>query len=256
MEKHFPLLVNAPGHFHAFNGDIPSTHTELFRDGTDVPLGIEVMDKRSGTENPRIVSAGCSIGGEADIGLAALNKIRPNRGASLYGFDINGKAIKAARAGRYLTVLNSDEVEAATEMLDEYGFDHKIKGFDPLYKRIAIDSAPIRKGHQVEFTRTDLSVPGLVLPKEIGLMLVNNFLAHLTPEEALAVLSNLAGSLSDSGILSIGTSNGVDLMMGDGDDQVLHSEWLDGEAAEMLEADFDLLPMDEGQSVNVRIFGR
>lgn len=178
--------------------------TQLFRDDSRLPFALNTMLDRIDADEPRIISAGCSFGAEADTMLAQLNKAG-ERPVELVGYDCNPSVVQVAQAGRYLAgAYTMPEMQGARMTLKAHGFDvGRVRKAEPDSKLsflAPVDSARVRRPHQVRFMELDLA-------RGVGatgdLVVANNVLIYPAPEVATAIAHNLATMVRPGGVLSI-----------------------------------------------------
>lgn len=187
-------------------------YTELFRTECLLPEALQATYERKG-EDPElhIVSAGCSVGAEIDSMLAHVKKSGWREHVVMRGWDFNGNALAAARAGRYVVDLYTLgkpewEAEELERVLDEYGFEYTLVtiGANRLARAhkkpssYLIDATHVRQGYDLEFVQCDLSEASPD-SRPADLITANNMLHHLTTGKAEAVIRNLAGNLNEGG---------------------------------------------------------
>lgn len=240
-----PIYVNGLSDGIAFAGvregtneGLTPVYTELFRTECRLPEALQAVYERKG-EGPgtRIVSAGCSSGPEVDSLLAHIK--RSNRGGrvAVRGWDINEYAIISAQTGRYYMNLHTPgkpewDSEELERVLDEYGFEYTPGTVSRLAGRkqprgYLIDAGPLRQGSDLEFTQCDLSKEVPEGPPA-DLITANNMLHHLTVPKAEAVIQNLAGSLAERGVLSVGDAvyDYTPMKGNSGSFETTYGEWL------------------------------
>jgi chemotaxis methyl-accepting protein methylase len=183
-------------------------YTALFRQLSNlIPALKEAHSRHANDSELRVISAACSIGAEADTILSFHNKTGHEGYINIAGIDINRRAIEVARSARYISrVFFSDNEEMLSEpvtALTSGGFDfsREYEGSRRENVRFKIDSAPVRKGHEVSFIEGDI-VKDVLPPAD--LVLANNIMYHFTPGTAAAAVDNLASMVAPNGLLSIG----------------------------------------------------
>lgn len=197
--------------------------TWLFRKENNLPHALHVA--RELAVNPQemtVVSAGCSIGAEVDS-MLVLHRLAGYAGSlSVTGYDYSEFAIETACKGRYRPQFslgswgsNRRDASRQSQMLRDYGF--VLRGDAPGYEEnypyryFDVDACRLRSHHDVAFTQANLLQP---LPGTADLITVNNVLFHWPLDDALKVISNLAGMLSENGVLSIGEDGLVSQLRG------------------------------------------
>lgn len=198
------------------SNQVTSMHTELFRWGSYLPEALGLAIEMTGGPDIRVKSAACSIGAEADSLLSIYQKSGYEGRVELKGHDFNRLAVAVARCGVY-TVATTDAYyrgDVEEEVLRDMGFDtfHEPAQPGTCYTAVGApprdpgselraSARPLREGHEVSFEEHDLRDPD---DAEYDLVLANNVLFHLDPDEALGVIRNLASCLADNGVLSLG----------------------------------------------------
>lgn len=197
--------------------------TKLFRQDakldTVLDLGIESYKMRSADKPFHVMSVGCSFGAEADSALAYLTQEAPELGlVKLTGIDINPKAVRAAQQGKYVTPAWM--FSCARKALETYGF---ILGNEEGWGNY-IDAARLRSQHAVTFVQADMRKKPLNAAIEAAdVVLCNNVLYHLTPDDASSLVENAASHLADGGVMSWEYNSGVLLDMGD--EKTNYKDW-------------------------------
>jgi hypothetical protein len=106
-----------------------------------------------------------------------------------------------------------------------------------------VDGTPLREEAALDLVKHDVT---RTLPESGGrhLVLANNLLYHLHPEEAMTAARNLASVLSDAGIISFGK------------DGIAYDQADSADVAAMLAEEFQLEPVFEDANGNPTMFGR
>ncbi|MEK7599525.1 MAG: CheR family methyltransferase [Patescibacteria group bacterium] len=235
------------------------TQTELFRPENVLPVAITEMYKRT-SENQEltVVSAACSVGAEADTVIATHNKNHRRAGKlAVLGYDINPIAVERAKTATYAAIREGDPKKDSRlqARLKDFGF--KTGSRLPLKGRYGVESDAVREGHDVSFEKFDLT-DSAPFDGKADLVLANNVLYHLSPEQADRFLYNAAVMLQESGVISLGNSSwAYDRRM-----QSIRSEndkgywlWL-REAEKMLKKTFGLKPIVRGHRNIAMMFSR
>lgn len=247
--------------------DVP-VYTKLFRKHCYLPEALtQLYGRVDEGESLTVVSAASSIAAEADSLMALHNRNGFDSALNLWGFDINHGAVHTARQAQYKVYAGSrvdyNQLGGITRSLTEYGF-----AVDPAAEYegkggwghcwLKADAKPVRQGHAVRFEQRDLTEePGGV--NNADLVLANNFLYHLLPRRAVMAAHNLAGMLSDRGVLmlgSIGADRFRNMGLAGAYSDVRFAGWLDM-ITEDLQADHGLEPVEPVlPDQSVRIFAR
>ena len=217
------------------------TYTRLFRRGSCLEEALEQLYIRNvAAAELTVVSAGCSIGAEPDSLLALHNKSTFGGRLALLGVDINESALEAARQGSYTiphALYNEERLQEAVETLTTYGFtvEAASTALGAAGEKVAyvVNSSGVRAGNRVNFTEHDLAGEA-PLDVAAGLVVANNVLYHLGPTRAKQAIRNLAGMLSENGVLSVGEDTLIEPI-----------EWT-GDIAGILTSEFDLQPVVRG----------
>jgi chemotaxis methyl-accepting protein methylase len=228
--------------------------TALFRDGTYLEEALALaVERAEDTERLSVISAGCSIGAEADSILALHSLMGYEGRVDIIGYDINGLALQMARRGVHeLTRHKGGDPAYATERLESaaqaltdlgFGIGHDVQdhGGNNETTPVTVDAAPLRAGHTVRFAEHDLGNP-LPRTRPANLILANNMLTYCR-DNYETVARNLAGMLADRGVLSFGSDG-----LPDGIPQtetIVHAL-----------QDFDMQPIFHGEEGQRVMFGR
>src|SRR5665213_231146 len=230
--------------------------TQLFR-GVELNRALEVTyDRNDPGQRLTVRSAGCSTGAEADSVMALHNSSGFGGQLEVVGYDIHPSAIRhAGRARHYIRSLvdplQKTGFRDIESILTRYGFDvdfdvtlslpAEFRQVSPESKGEAeakyceIDSTAVRAPHIVSFEERDLGER----PPPAGaaqLILVNNVLYHLHPDEATLIIRNLTVGLSDNGVISIGgLRNEASRRMGTPNNysETTYKSWLDDTVAQL-----------------------
>lgn len=240
-----PINVTFPEPDAEGSTQIWSMQTALFRRNTYLSEALRMAYERSG-QDLSVVSAGCSIGAEADS-ILALHRAEGYEGElSIRGYDLNRLAIEMAKEGAYKVLAMWQLSDLTQEALQALGFATSYAGLEdnamgePRH-RIDVDAAPLRAEYDVGFAEHDLTKR---LPSEgVDLVLANNVLHKIPIDSIRTVIRNLCGALTESGLLSVDT---VSLNELDPRTQG---------AMEVLEEEFGMVPLMVSQS-NPVILGR
>lgn len=198
--------------------------TKLFRFESYLEEGLKLHQGLFGTKTTlEVTSAGCSIGAEADSIAAIYNKLGYGGRLAITGYDINPQALEVAAGARYEVGLTTSERENTArralkaKILSDMGFvvegivtrtapkEAKRERTILLTPEEALltCSRGVRRRHQLGFTQADLRDASQPL-READIIFANNFLMHLSPDDATAAVDNLAASLKPQGIFVIG----------------------------------------------------
>lgn len=215
MNETVPMEVEVP----AWGDDFRrSTFTQLFRVGSYLPEAMRVAVHRKGMHDLDVGFAACSVGAEMDSFLAHYNRGGYQGVVEATGYDINGQALDAAERGVHTVIGGERSPEAQyREVLKEFGFEVReipdagepvpngagLRNDPPKFKLLEADAAPVRENHTTAFAMQDLREPIADAGKK-DLVFANNLLYHLSDEQAARVIRNLASTLADHGILSLG----------------------------------------------------
>lgn len=178
--------------------------TKLFREDakleTVMDVGLQSYRARSSDSPLHVMSLGCSLGAEADSILAYIGQQAPElTPITVTGVDVNPLAVEAARKGSYVTpawVLSSTQ-----KALEGCGFTFGNKDHPRSWGRY-IDSLQLRFNHNVEFMQADMREEPCVPEHTIDILLCNNVLYHLTPDDASSLVQNAVSCLAPGGIMS------------------------------------------------------
>lgn len=167
--------------------------TAFFRPGSHISEAFEASLPEGG-EDYSVISAGSSVGAELDSILALYRANGGEGSVWARGFDAASKAVEAASRGRYTVnrVLHPN-AGPVLESLEKLGFAAEHPS--------AVDSAPVREGHDVAFIKHDLTKP-LPVSRSASLILVNNVLYHLDRVRDVQVVRHLSAALASGGIMS------------------------------------------------------
>ena len=160
---------------------------------------LEIISAGFGPGDPvRICSVACSSGAELYSVLWTVRKARPDLDVTAIGFDLSAAALERAQQGCYLRhdweFRGPIYEDALRDLFDADGQKLRVKDW-------------VRKGTQ--WTCADACDPRI--SSALGLydvVLANNFLIHMKPAQATAVLENVARLVKPGGIL---VCRGVDL---------------------------------------------
>jgi chemotaxis protein methyltransferase CheR len=189
---------------------------------------LEIISAGFGPGDPvRICSVACSTGAELYSVLWTVRKARPDLDVTAIGFDLSAAALERARHGCYLRhdwefrgPLHEDTLH---DLFDADGQNLQVKDW-------------VRKG--IQWTCADAC--DAKIPSILGLhdvVLANNFLIHMKPGQATAVLANVARLVKPGGIL---VCRGVDLDVRQRVVSRLHLEPVPTRIEQIHEADWDL----------------
>jgi chemotaxis methyl-accepting protein methylase len=182
-------------------------YTSLFRKGTYLPAVLDLAAARA--EEPEtlsVYSVGCSSGAEADS-ILALHDINNYPGKiALCGFDINPMALEYAERGFHAAELSAEQVDE----LAGAGFDImelELLGTELEYPTVhLVSSKKLRARHDIKFIEHDFRKPYKDKGKA-DLVLANNLLYHIRKKShALRMVYNLCELLSDTGVISFGST--------------------------------------------------
>ncbi len=236
-----------------------NTLTMLFREDCVLEEALQQLYKSNPESSPlSVVSAGCSVGAEADSLIALHSQSGFGGRLAVTGFDISPVAVKAANTGRYFlpaSVAQDEDVFAKTRStLTDYGFTpdfHNIHRSPDLYRGTRssrgyyqIGATSLRAGHEVVFTEHDLAEEA-PLKGTAHLVVANNVLYHLSPERATRALQNIATILTQNGVLNLG-----DITLSE-----RTSPWVERNV-ELLEEEFNLKPIVFGPIDQPVMFAR
>jgi chemotaxis methyl-accepting protein methylase len=226
-----------------------SSQTMLFRRHTYLPFAIKMARERAGEGQPlSVVSAGSSNGAEI-YSLLALNRASQDvRDISIRGYDVKSELLVEALRGVYLAY---DQSRAAD--LERLGFrtapasdrETPSQGYVLGMGRsmLRVDATPLREDCALDLVRHDVT-ESLPDPGGRHLVLANNLLYHLYPEEVVQTARNLASVLSDEGIISFGK------------DGIAYDSTDARGVAGMLREEFRLVPLFDDADGNPVMFGR
>lgn len=186
------------------------TTTALFRHDALLPVVLSKLYELNPLSSFRFVSAGCSVGAEADSVLALHSLAMPDREVTLLGIDGNAAAIIAARRA-YHRVSKEDypkhKMKRNEAKLAKLGIKRALDDVSAEYRQLAqietLTTREAREGHNVTFLNSNFVVHDL---EGVGadLVLANNVIYHSRPDLATAGIHNLAKALASGGILSLG----------------------------------------------------
>lgn len=238
------------------DGYIPN-QTSLFRGDSFLHEVLALTYETTGKSSDlTFVSAGSSIGAEADTILALHNQNVADRGATLRGFDTSYICTNKARRGAYaLTPRISGAQLGITLMHDEaehireYGFRTEFVSAGWLCDKVfdtaghyLIDSSDVREGHDVRFQVADLTEIA-PLDGKADMIVANNVLYHQTPRRATKFVEKLGEMLGNKGVLSLGSVSDTmqkQVMRGNNPaESMTYGRWLGG-TVKMLETEFGL----------------
>lgn len=177
------------------------TVTFLFREDTMLAealrLGVEAYQIEPSEKPFHVLSVGCSYGAEIDTAIAYLTREVPELGRlSLTGIDINPVVLEAATEAKY--VISAAAVASSELDLVEHGFTVESSN-----GRIHhVNSEQLRAGHDVNFIQADMRRPVGLADQDADLVLCNNVLYHLTPQDATDVVWNAVDNMAVGGIMS------------------------------------------------------
>lgn len=263
-----PHTVDEKGQIH-FSHEV-DIYTSLFRSTSQLETALKLTHEAADSVRINVISAACSIGAEADSLLAYQNASGHEAKIALKGIDINRSTIRCARFGRYLlprAITYGYEYEPIATDLDRMGFEYD---FDRVLQEpgrhndsgyYLIKSQGVRQPHEVSFAQGDLTQTEALEDHEpADLILANNIFYHLKPDQADAMLRNLAGNLTDGGVLSIGdilTRQGFRREMGPKRpwSDVFFGNWI-VHATNILEDEFGMQVAEVGRFGQPTIFRR
>jgi chemotaxis methyl-accepting protein methylase len=216
MQKLHEINVSPAAELTRIPGEIPM-HSTMFRADTQMEnvLGLALETRRAEVDEPlTVLSVGTSFGAEADSVLGYYAQNAPDIGRiSLTGVDINQRAIEVAKQGRY--TAESPRIKGAAEPIDLVNylsmFDvAPVPNSDRTY---TIDTTGYRAKHDVSFLAADLVKDKLdIAPADV--ILCNNLLYHLGPDEAEELVRAMAEHLKVGGVMSFGANAGQVSMNG------------------------------------------
>lgn len=203
-----PIGVDVP-----HNGEEGSNHdvqmtSELFRQGCFLPEALALAAERAGEPSDMtVISAGCSIGAEADSVLALHRRAGYEGNVTIKGYDINRLAVSTATRGLHKVYAPNSAVQVQQRCVLKH------MGFETLNSRgdnisglfMDADAAPVRDGHDVEFAEHDLLEP-FSESEPADLVLANNVLYYFSPGEAKQVVRHLCETLTDNGVIGFGSA--------------------------------------------------
>lgn len=215
MQKLHEINVSPAAELTRIPGEIP-THTTMFRADTQMEHVLELAldSRRSEVDSPlAVLSVGASFGAEADSVLGYYAKSAPDIGKiSLLGVDINPRAIELAEQGQYTAESPWIKGAGPLDLVNYLSmFDvAPVQGSDRTY---TIDTTGYRAQHDVSFLAADLVKEKLdIAPAD--LILCNNLLYHLSPDEAEELVRAMSGHLKVGGVMSFGANAGQVSMNG------------------------------------------
>jgi chemotaxis methyl-accepting protein methylase len=182
--------------------------TALFRAGVNLPEAFDAAADTLGTGDEfSFISAGCSIGAEADSVLAHYRAAGGKGAVRARGYDVSERAVEAARGAAHVASRQRyKRPEPVVAALEPLGFEIEICDEavrdDPNQKLYAIiKTGALREGHDVHFQRQNLWEP-MDDSGKAHLILANHLLYHLEAAQAVQVVRNLSTALRHGGILS------------------------------------------------------
>lgn len=200
------------GDFYTIEEVGPTTpYSMLFRSDTRLTDVLDLtLDGMSPDAPLTAISAGCSYGAEIDsiLGTIQYNSPRPT---TVLGFDVNPKAVEAAKSGTYQLVSGLPTYEKAYSKvgIDFYQamaqMHFSLRPNEQQANLAILDTNALRQQHQVEARTADLT-HSLPTEKLAHVVMCNNVLYHLKADAAEGIVGNLAQHVAPNGILSLGTN--------------------------------------------------
>lgn len=263
VEVEDPIYTDEKGNPHYLYSS--PMYTALFRGALRLDEVLGLTQFVIGSTNLRVLTAGCSIGAEADTLLAYQNASAGSGRIALKGIDINPVAVEHANRGEYLvprTLIDGSDINGGildtSRVLNRLGFVCDAQNAEPSSRisgaqvvkadgYMRASSRAVRKPHTVEFEVADLAEPSTALAGSSNdLVLANNVFYHMSPDNAHLGLRNLASTLTARGVFSFGDMlhyHFSERVMGSGHpySEKKYGDWLH-EAADVLVRDFDFEP--------------
>jgi chemotaxis methyl-accepting protein methylase len=157
-----------------------------------------ISDSFASGARVRICSMACSSGAELYSLLWLIRKARPDLNVAALGVDISEAALERARLACYLR----DDMEFRGSI-----YDDAFRGLFETDSSVFRVKDAIRRGVQwVQGDACDTALASKFGSRDV--VLANNFLIHMEPDEASAALTNVARLVSPGGIL---VCRGIDL---------------------------------------------
>lgn len=177
--------------------------TYFLRNRPELELIRRLLDQKSKDETLTVAVLGCSTGAEAYSVAWTIRSARPDLKVVLHAVDISKEAVEVAKRGVYSVttpqLTNTPVVERMTEA--EMG-----EFFDKSDDSVTVKTW-IREG--IRWHIADVSEPLLIDTLGLqDLVVANNFLCHMDPDEQEMCLRNIARLVRPRGYLCV---SGIDL---------------------------------------------
>lgn len=177
--------------------------TFFVRNRPELELIGRLVRRRKSADVLRVAVLGCSTGAEAYSIAWSVRRARPDVKLALHGIDISSEAVESAKRGVYSSSVSEF---TRTPVLERMTPAEVADLFDSDGDRMVVKSW-VREGIEwcVGDTR-DAAVIDALGPQDI--VVANNFLCHMDPNEAEGCLRNIARLVAPGGYLFV---SGVDL---------------------------------------------